>query len=562
MSLLDRGRRRGSGRSLLLPGVSPSSSHDDGEREVRPIRRLPMSPIYERGGPFASRMVQSQGPKLLRDKLYDRMVDWGFHSVEELDAWMPEREWVKAMCELTHAGFTFDREGRAFRLRKRRIEEHKPSIVDLLSGVTLPSRVGAEAAPDRAAKPSASPLDPETFSMAGDPEEIPEDERMVLDEGETMVLSALDFVTDTCAILARKGRGKTYLAMLIAEQMSLRGVPFVVLDPTGCWSGLLSNADGSPSDSRLVLLGGENGHYVLSSDAGRPTARWIVAAKPLSFVLDLSLLGSEEQHLFVADFADELYRKNRSAIHVFIDEADIFAPQKLDGSSKHQKRCLGALNNMTRRGRFRGIGDTLISQRPAVVNKDLLSQVGGMFFLQMIAPQDLNAVDSWLHDNIPADAKESCRTNLPVLGMGVAYYLKGGDECIFRRFKVKQRATYDSSYTPRHGEEREAPTLAVLDAEDREFLDQCRLDEPEVVENASPGEVPKIHCPVVVEESKGELKATEQPEQVGLSQDKAGKVEDDERVVTKSEGSEDFGDEPEEDAQVLGFEDDSEEAVK
>jgi hypothetical protein len=507
-----------------------------------------MSPIYDGGGPFAKTSVQMQGPKLLRDKLYDRMVDWGFHSVEEFDVWMPEREWVKAMSELTHAGFTFDREGRTFRLRKRLIDEPKPSIVDLLSGATLPSRLGEGSRAEPAASKSLL-SDPETFSVLGDSgKEIPDDEKMVLDDNETMVLSALDFATDTCAILARKGRGKTYLAMLIAEQLISRGVPFVVLDPTGCWNGLLANADGSPSDGRLVLLGGESGYEALSPDAGRPTARLIVAARPLSFVLDLSLMGSEEQHLFVADFADELYRKNRSAIHVFIDEADIFAPQKRDGASKHQRRCVAAVDNMTRRGRFRGIGDTLISQRPAVVNKDLLSQVGGMFFLQMIAPQDLNAVDSWLHDNIPADAKESCRTNLPVLGMGVAYYLRGGDECTFRRFKVKQRATYDSSYTPRHGEEREAPQLAELDAEDREFLVQCRLSVLDVAMKEPEGE-------------ESEVQSQKSAETVPTVLDKVCAVKDlvERDLTSKSDEPEDFGEEPEEDTRVLGFEDDDSE---
>jgi len=520
------------GRSLLLPQVSPPL--EENERESRPVRRLPVTPVYEGGGPFATKMVIPQGPKLLRDKLYDRMVDWDYHSVAELDNWMLEREWVKAMLELIHYGFTFDRKDKSFRLRKRLAGEPRPSIVDLLSGATLPSTVGEKVDKVNLEAAASSDLEKNNFIPVGDPgKDVPEDERMELDEEKTMVLSALDYATDTCAILARKGRGKTYLAMLLAESLLKRGVPFVVVDPTGCWSGLLSKADGSPAEHVVVLMGGENGHYPLSSDDGRATARLVVAARPLAFVLDLSAMSSEEQHLFVADFADELYRKNRSAIHVFIDEADIFAPQKRDGSSKHQKRCLVAVDNMTRRGRFRGIGDTLISQRPAVVNKDVLSQVGSVFFLQMIAPQDLNAVDSWLHDNIPVEVKESCRTNLPVIGLGVSYYLRGGDDCVFRRFKVRKRETYDSSYTPRMGEERQRPVLAALSSEDKIFLDRCReVDKKTILADFIP-EVAEVH-----EEAR------------------VAEVQDC-KEVDASEKTDDDVLEPEEDACVLGFEDET-----
>jgi hypothetical protein len=498
-----------------------------------------VSPIYEHGDPFSQKLPVIQGPKLLRDRLYDRMVDWDFHSVEELDGWMQEREWVKAMCDLTFVGFTFDRLGSTFRLRKRRIGEPKPSIVDLLSGATLPLRLGDEAV-EGIKVAALQEEETKIFSPVGSSgTETPEAERMVLDEDETMILSAFDFVTDTCAILARKGRGKTYLAMLIAEQMLLREVPFVVVDPTGCWGGLLSNVDGSPADNRLVLLGGGRGHYPLTEDSGRATARMVVGSRPLSFVLDLSEFGSEEQHLFVADFADELYRRNRSAIHVFVDEADIFAPQKCDGSSKHQKRCLTALDNLTRRGRFKGIGDTLISQRPAVVNKNLLTQVGSMFFLQMSAPQDLAAVASWLHENIPADAKESCRSNLPVLAVGVSYYLRGGDEFVFRRFKVKTRSTFDSSRTPKHGEVREEPTKAELSEEDKKILEECHEAERKGL--------------VVEQADRSEEKVAGEGEAVAAGSEATVQESVQETVQEEVSG---FGDgEPIEDTSVLGFED-------
>jgi hypothetical protein len=416
-------------------------------------------------------MVRGESPKLLRDKLYDRMADWAFHSLADFDEWMPEREWVKAMLDLIHRGFAFDKEKGKLRLRKRTLGEHRQSVVELLSGFTLPDRITVPGDEDEvfSEEEEAAPFSPEDDDVPP----VAEGEGMSLDAEGKLVVSISDFVTDTCSILARKGMGKTYLAMLIAEMFLASDfeIPFVVIDPTGCWYGLAATAEGKPSSERIVIFGGEHGHRSLASTSGRVLARLVVSMRA-PMIFDLSSLPSEEQHRFVADFASELYLHNREAMHVFVDEADIFAPQKLDGGSKHQKRCLVALDNLTRRGRFRGIGGTLISQRPAVVNKNLLSQVGTMFFLQMISPQDLDAAMSWLHDNIRAEVRRDCRTNLPVLGKGTAYYMRGGDKSVFKRFKVKLKETFDSSYTPKMGDVAVVPELVKLSTEDATAIDE------------------------------------------------------------------------------------------
>jgi len=465
------GRRPESSTLGDLRSVPPPE--DENGPPYRVVRGHPQTPIYEGGDPF--RVARGDPPKLLRDKLYDRMCDWTFHGLAEFDDWMPEREWVKAVIDLIDRGFAFDRDGIKLRLRRRVAGEHRQSVVELLSGVTLPDRI---AVPGR---DGHEPDDAKDDSLVGlgfspeddDVETIPEEEAMVLDTEGKLVVSSVEYVTETCSILARKGMGKTYLAMVIAEAFlaSEFEIPFAVIDPTGCWYGLAALADGKPASHRIVVFGGEHGHRALASTSGRVLARLMVSMR-VPMVFDLSLMPAEEQHRFVADFASELYLQNREAMHVFVDEVDIFAPQKLDGGSKHQKRCFVALDNLTRRGRFRGIGDTLISQRPAVVNKNLLSQVGTMFFLQMIAPHDLDAAMSWLHDNLRGDVKRDCRANLPVLGKGTAYYMKGGEKSVFKLFKVKTKTTFDSSFTPRMGEVVVTPELAKLSAEDATIIDE------------------------------------------------------------------------------------------
>lgn len=454
------------GRSLLLPNgraTPPPDEEDEGERSSRRI--LPPVPTYLSGEAY--RVPRGTGPVVARDRLYDHMCDWDYHTLEEFDSWMPEREWVKAVVDLLHFGFTFDRQGVRLRLRRADVGERRPSVVDLLSGVT----VGDVAGGDREVVPVFSGADEARHDngspFSDEPDDTPEEERLVLDESRSTYLRIGDFVTGTHTILARRGMGKTYLAMVVAESLleSRIEAPFVVVDPTGCWFGLLSQQDGTPSPHEVALFGGEAGQYPLAAGDGRLVARMVVDLATLSCVLDLSQLRQEEQHEFVADFAGELYHCNRTPRHVFFDEADIFAPQRLDKSSKHQGRCLATVDNLTRRGRFRGVGETLISQRPALVNKNLLSQVGSMFILHMIAPHDLDAVDAWLHENIGAEVRRQCRSDLPVLPRGTVYHLRGGEGGTFRKFKVRPKHTFDSSRTPELGEEREVPVLSKLPPE-------------------------------------------------------------------------------------------------
>jgi hypothetical protein len=253
------------------------------------------------------------------------------------------------------------------------------------------------------------------------------------------------------------------------------------------WWGLLASALGEPAESQIVVFGGDHGHYPLTSLQGKKLAELVIRVRPLPVIVDLSGFTQEEQHGFCADFAAELYQENKEALHVFIDEADVFAPQKLDKSSKHQRRSLSVINTLIRRGRVHGLGATLITQRPAVVSKDVLSQIGIMFFLQMIAPQDLDAVENWLHGNIRADAKRAFRDELPVLGRGTAYYMRGGEKFKFSRFKVRTKTTFDSSFTPRMGDKPRDVNLAELDAENRALVEACLRDD-EVVTGSAPSE--------------------------------------------------------------------------
>lgn len=268
-----------------------------------------------------------------------------------------------------------------------------------------------------------------------------------------------DFITSTQAILARKGSGKSYTASVQAEELLKAGHQVVVIDPTGAWWGLRGSADGKGEGFPIAVLGGEHGDVPLQTTAGEVIAD-AIATEHFSAVIDLSLFRKGEAVSFMTAFLETLYRRNREALHLFVDEADAYAAQK---PQKGAERCLGAIEDVVRRGRIRGIGCTLITQRPAVLNKNVLTQCEMLGCLRMSHPLDIDAVMEWVNVHADEDTADAMIESLPDLPIGTAWFWNPG-HALFKRVEVRKRITFDSGATPKAGQRVAVPkTLAAVD---------------------------------------------------------------------------------------------------
>ena len=271
----------------------------------------------------------------------------------------------------------------------------------------------------------------------------------------------IEAVTQTFGILAKRGMGKTYTAAVIAEEMIAGGAQVVAVDPIGVWWGLRSSADGKRSGLSVMVMGGEHGDVPLESTAGSVIAEFLVETGE-SAVLDLSLMRKGEQVRFMTDFAETLYRRNREPIHLILDEADAFAPQK---PMRDQARMLGAVEDLVRRGRARGIGLTLVTQRSAVINKNVLSQVEVLVAMRMLSPQDRAAIQAWVQHHGDEERRDEMMTSLATLAVGEAWIWSPGWLDLFQRVKIRRRKTFDSSSTPKAGAARRQVRMAAVDLE-------------------------------------------------------------------------------------------------
>ena len=294
----------------------------------------------------------------------------------------------------------------------------------------------------------------------------------------------LELAGRTQVILAQKGAGKTYTAMREAEQLLDAGQQIVALDPTGVWWGLHSPAAGGGKGFGIIVMGGDHGDLPLEPSAGTIVADFVAESRE-SVVLDLSGFESNAaQNRFVTDFAERLYRakaSDRRTIHLMLDEADSFCPQR---PMPGEARMLGAFEAIVRRGRSRGIGITLISQRPAVLNKNVMSQADLLVCLRVVGQHDHKALREWTNLYATGEQQKEFMASLPTLRTGEAWFWSPSWLNIFQRAQVTKRVSYDSSATPDASDKKSAPAptvkvdLAKLSAAIRETAERAEANDP------------------------------------------------------------------------------------
>jgi uncharacterized protein len=247
------------------------------------------------------------------------------------------------------------------------------------------------------------------------------------------------------AILGKTGSGKTYAAKGMAERLLAAKERVCIIDPTGAWWGLRSNTTGKASGFPIMVFGGEHGDLPIERQHGQSIAE-IIASTETSAVIDTRLMTVAERTQFFTDFAETLLRKNAGVRYLIIDEAHVFAPQGRVADPQSGK-MLHAANNLVSLGRGRGLRITLISQRPAKLHKDSLTQVEALIALRLIAPQDRNAVEDWMLEWADPRLGAELLKSLPSLPTGEGW-VWAPEIGILDRAKFPPILTYDSSRAP------------------------------------------------------------------------------------------------------------------
>ncbi|MGE0201930.1 MAG: DUF87 domain-containing protein [Candidatus Melainabacteria bacterium] len=242
------------------------------------------------------------------------------------------------------------------------------------------------------------------------------------------------------AILASSGMGKSYLTGVLIEQTLEIGSLICVIDPEGEHFTL---AERYP----MLIIGGEHANLPLEEDAIDLYIEAMLEHR-MSAVFDLSdFLDEEQQHLYgvIAEHLFNLEQKFRTKIRLVVEEAQIYAPQRMGMSpsrSKKKKDPVQASQKIAKRGRKRAIDSLWATQRPASLNKDILSQCNRFWFGGITSEQDYKAIRPFLNEaGISFAAIKSLKP-------GQFFYYGKGDT---RLIQVRKRMCKHAGATPEVG---------------------------------------------------------------------------------------------------------------
>lgn len=253
-------------------------------------------------------------------------------------------------------------------------------------------------------------------------------------------------LADCGAILGRRGAGKSGTGRDLLEHELEAGHRCCVIDPKGDWYGIRAMADGSPSPYEIPVIGGDHADIPVDDTMGAALGE-IVALSKSSFVIDLSGFSVAGMRRFMTAFAEALFFNNRNPITLFVDEADQLCPQRV---AAEQAKLLHNMEMLIRQGRQRGIFMWMLTQRPAVINKNVLSQAETLIAMKMTGPQDRKAIREWMDAHDPEKAAMVDK-NLSKLNVGEAFaWVPGAD--FLEKVQFPMFTTYDSGRTPQHGE--------------------------------------------------------------------------------------------------------------
>jgi uncharacterized protein len=196
---------------------------------------------------------------------------------------------------------------------------------------------------------------------------------------EAFQVSADLIATGRTCVIGSSGSGKSYTVGVLCEELCKNNVPFVIIDVEGEYSGLKEKYE-------VIWVGDdENCDLKWSKKVDlKALGRYAPDCPPI--ILDLSEAARPREK--VNEFLFSIYAeisKRRTPYLVILEEADRFSPQS--GGER-----LPIFDEIARRGRKRGLGLMLCTQRPSLVDKNILSQCASQLIGKLVIKNDLSSV--------------------------------------------------------------------------------------------------------------------------------------------------------------------------
>jgi len=244
-------------------------------------------------------------------------------------------------------------------------------------------------------------------------------------DDEHVSVSAHELVTGRTCVIAQSGAGKSWTISVICEQLLKHNLPFCIIDTEGEYYSLKQAFN-------ILWIGGKKSDIELNKVDMKKLAEKIVTDS-IPVILDVSDVIEEKE--VVAEFTKYLYEAEdhmRKPYLLIVEEADKFIPQS--------KEAMKQIEEIARRGRKRGLGLIIATQRPALVNKNTLSQCSNQLIGKLTTENDLQAVNLFFGSRKQLE-------EIPELGPGEFFVM--GNISKKKKVKIRNKVTKHTSATPK-----------------------------------------------------------------------------------------------------------------
>lgn len=262
------------------------------------------------------------------------------------------------------------------------------------------------------------------------------DQREIL-VGETadrqdLYLPVVELLTGRGFVTGKSGSGKSNTASVIAEELLEAGFPLLIVDTDGEYYGLKEEYEmlhAGADEECDIQIGPEHAEQMAS----------LALEENVPVILDVSGYLDEE-------VADELLRK--IARQLFVKEKKLKKPFLLVVEEVHEYIPEGGgvgetgnlLIKISKRGRKHGLGILGISQRPADVKKDFITQANWLVWHRLTWDNDTKVVGRIIDTEYSELVSE--------LNDGQAFVQTDWTETDVRKVQFRRKRTFDAGATP------------------------------------------------------------------------------------------------------------------
>ena len=267
------------------------------------------------------------------------------------------------------------------------------------------------------------------------------------DPGASVELPVVDVLTGRGFITGKSGSGKSNTASVVIEKLLEKSFPVLIVDTDGEYYGLKEQFE-------LLHAGADEECDIVVSPEHADRIAGLALEENVPIILDVSgYLDDDEAQRLLTEVARSLFAKEKKLKKPFVmlvEECHEYLPE--GGGMTEAGRMLIKIG---KRGRKHGLGIVGISQRPADVKKDFITQCDWLVWHRLTWDNDTKVVGRILGSEY-ADAIEG-------LDDGEAFLVADWSGSL-RRVQFHKKRTFDAGATPGL-EDFERPELKSIDGD-------------------------------------------------------------------------------------------------